>query len=75
MASIPTIESEVDFHVEGAGKPCKTVRYPLPSSHMLVAMFYALLSIYVQRLANLFQLEISLQVKRLRSISILFLCI
>jgi hypothetical protein len=28
MASIPTIESEVGFHVEGAGKPCKTVRYP-----------------------------------------------
>ncbi|KUJ09533.1 proline-specific peptidase [Mollisia scopiformis] len=24
MAAIPVIESEVDFHVEGAGKPCKT---------------------------------------------------
>ena len=28
MASIPAIESEVDFHVERAGKPCKTVRCP-----------------------------------------------
>jgi hypothetical protein len=28
MTSISAIESEADFHVEGAGKPCKTVRYP-----------------------------------------------
>jgi hypothetical protein len=25
MAEIPSIEGEIDFHVEAAGKPCKTV--------------------------------------------------
>lgn len=28
----PTIEAEVDFKAEGAGKPCKTVRNNLPQS-------------------------------------------
>jgi hypothetical protein len=54
MASIPTIESQVDFHVEGAGKPCKTVMFPFVSSHVFDAMLSILLSEYSQRLSNLF---------------------
>jgi hypothetical protein len=37
MTSIPVIESEVDFHVEEAGKPCKTVwemlSFKMPSTN------------------------------------------
>jgi hypothetical protein len=54
MASIPIIESEVDFHVEGAGKPCKTVSSPFLSCHVFDAMLSTLLSEYSQRLSSSF---------------------
>jgi hypothetical protein len=46
----PTIEAEVDFKVEGAGKPCKTVRNNLPRSCLRIAFLHhrALRFIYLQ---------------------------